>query len=200
MINYPLCWHLHWVIYGSLIEPKRGLVDPAGAPYNTPPVDPAQSREQRRKEGEGCTNVSAPWLEMLFTKEFKICFWELRWTSPGIVSWVPHAQTVLLSGNFEKREGLCCQLCAWWPTLLDWEDHTGETLRGARHWPRSFMNLLHYLGKVTQFLWLQIRPLWSEGIRWHDLRIFLFSSKKTKNSLPFTSFGVGLTPPRLVIN
>lgn len=29
---------------------------------------------------------------------------------------------------------------------------------------------------------------------------FLFSSKKTKNTSPFTSFGIGLTPPCLVIN
>lgn len=49
-------------------------------------------------------------------------------------------------------------------------------------------------------LGFRLVPCESEGVRWRDLRVFLFSSKKTKNTLPFTSFGIGLTPPCLVIN
>jgi len=37
MINGALCWHLHWFIYGSLIEVKRRLVGAAGGGSARPP-------------------------------------------------------------------------------------------------------------------------------------------------------------------
>lgn len=177
MINYLLCWHLHWVIYGSLIEPKRDLVDPAGAPYNAPLVDPAQREEQRKGGRRGRTNVSAPWLETVLTKEFKICLKKKKQQTfgssgepLGMKNGAPHSQPVLLSGTFQRSLSLV--LCVWLPSLfsacLENQHHRVETLRGPRHSPSCFMNLLWDFQEVTELSELQIPSLWRESVRLDD--------------------------------
>lgn len=57
MINYTLCWHLHWVIYGSLIEPKKESCSGEkgggrGWMYNAFPGAPFWAKAWKRNEIE----------------------------------------------------------------------------------------------------------------------------------------------------
>lgn len=72
MINCTLCWHLHWVIYGSLIELKRRVVGAVGEPdCARPPWHclAAAHRAGRRRERRGGVLFSRVSVCFLFAGE-----------------------------------------------------------------------------------------------------------------------------------
>lgn len=186
-------WLINWTKKGPC-RPSRGTLQCSSS-------RPSSKRRTKEGRGEGRTNVSAPWLETVLTKEFKICFflkkkknlWQLRWTSLGRKSCAPHSQPVLLSGTFQRSRSLV--LCVWLPSLfsvcLENQHHMVETLRGPKHSPSCFMNLLWDFQEVTELSELQIPSLWSESVRLDDLRVY-FSSKRSKKTVVCSSLPIVL--------
>ena len=95
-------------------------------------------------------------------KKKKKTLWQLRWTSLGMISCVPHSQPVLLPGFFQRR--LCLELRVRSPHLLwacsESQHSTVETIRGPQHSPSLFMHLPCDFGEVSDLPELQIPTLW----------------------------------------
>lgn len=131
-------WLINWTKKGPC-RPSRGTLQCSSS-------GPSSKRRTKEGEGEGRTSVSAPWLEIVFTKGFKVCFLKKQ---PPMAAQVNCSRDELLSPS------LCCCLAsfreawAWsWvrlpPCLLwAWLESQHGTWDHSRIWTQC--QLVHML-------------------------------------------------------